>query len=232
LFRRPRRPGGGLGVPGGGGRRLAGSVGLRAAGQRGGPGRAGARGGGGGAPPLARRAWGPGGSRAPEGWMERRGTPRNVRRGAAEPPATNRLGGPVRPPRGTRGSDKPNSVSCQSRTALIPLTGPLPAGSSGLPGDPPRRGEEPVTGPVDPPIWPCSARGLPCPDRRRSSGGLLPHLFTLTRRRPPGGVFSVALSLALPRLGVTQRAPIRSSDFPRPRNAGPRAPAASSATLF
>ncbi len=35
-------------------------------------------------------------------------------------------------------------------------------------------------GPVDPPIWPCSARGLPCPDRRRPGGGLLPHLFTLT----------------------------------------------------
>jgi hypothetical protein len=75
-------------------------------------------------------------------------------------------------------------------------------------------------GPLGLPIWPCSARGLPCPDRRRSSGGLLPHLFTLTRRRSPGGVFSVALSLALPRLGVTQRAPTRSSDFPRPACTG------------
>ena len=76
------------------------------------------------------------------------------------------------------------------------------------------RRAEPAVGTVDSPIWPCSARGLPCPDRRRSSGGLLPHHFTLTRPKP-GGIFSVALSLALPRLGVTQRAPTRSSDFPR-----------------
>jgi hypothetical protein len=34
-----------------------------------------------------------------------------------------------------------------------------------------------------PPIWSCSAWGLPCrPDRSRR-GALLPHLFTLTRRR-------------------------------------------------
>lgn len=32
-------------------------------------------------------------------------------------------------------------------------------------------------------IWPCSARGLPCRARCRARGALLPHLFTLTRRR-------------------------------------------------
>jgi hypothetical protein len=57
-----------------------------------------------------------------------------------------KTGGPKRAPRSIGGSDKPNSVPCRSRAALIPLTGPLPAGSSGPPGDPPRRSGEPVTG--------------------------------------------------------------------------------------
>ena len=35
-----------------------------------------------------------------------------------------------------------------------------------------------------PPIWPCSARGLPCPRRHHRGGGLLPHRFTLTERLP------------------------------------------------
>jgi len=38
-----------------------------------------------------------------------------------------------------------------------------------------------------PPIWPCSARGLPCPRRHRRGGGLLPHRFTLTGRFPRMG---------------------------------------------
>ena len=33
---------------------------------------------------------------------------------------------------------------------------------------------------LGPPIWPCSAWGLPCPLRFRRSGALLPHPFTLT----------------------------------------------------
>jgi hypothetical protein len=61
------------------------------------------------------------------------------------------------------------------------------------------------------PIWPCSDWGLPCHDCCQSRGGLLPHLFTLTRDRSlhhVGGVFSVALSVAaaheaLLRPGVT-----------------------------
>src|SRR5271168_4039494 len=38
-----------------------------------------------------------------------------------------------------------------------------------------------------PPIWPCSARGLPCPRRHHRGGGLLPHRFTLTERFPRKG---------------------------------------------
>lgn len=54
------------------------------------------------------------------------------------------------------------------------------------------------------PIRPCSRRGLPCPVCYQPGGGLLPHRFTLPRPQP-GGLFSVALSLGLPRPGVTRR---------------------------
>src|SRR6478672_12188082 len=65
------------------------------------------------------------------------------------------------------------------------------------------------TGALHLPIWPCSAWGLPCPLRCRRGGALLPHRFTLTvlsREEPEGGLFSVALSFALPRPGVTRHA--------------------------
>ena len=73
------------------------------------------------------------------------------------------------------------------------------------------------------PIWPCTGWGLPCRPRRRERGGLLPHHFTLTpvtaRSLEPsghrGGIFSVALSVGLRRLGVTQHPALRCSDFPR-----------------
>ena len=52
------------------------------------------------------------------------------------------------------------------------------------------------------PIWHCSRWGLPCRSGCPSRGGLLPHLFTLALQR--GGPFSVALSLGLPRPGVTR----------------------------
>ena len=52
----------------------------------------------------------------------------------------------------------------------------------------------------------------------RARGGLLPHLFTLARRRRTGGMFSVALSVALRRPGVTWQPTLWSSDFPRPWN--------------
>ena len=46
-------------------------------------------------------------------------------------------------------------------------------------------------GRLSPPIWSCTARGLPCQQHYCRRGGLLPHLFTLTcvrtiRRRPEG----------------------------------------------
>src|SRR5216683_860926 len=63
-------------------------------------------------------------------------------------------------------------------------------------------------------IWPCSDRGLPCRARYRTRGGLLPHRFTLTLGYK-GGLFSVALSVALRRPGVTWRSALWSSDFPR-----------------
>jgi hypothetical protein len=37
-------------------------------------------------------------------------------------------------------------------------------------------------GRLSPPIWPCTTRGFPCLRCCHRSGGLLPHLFTLTRR--------------------------------------------------
>jgi hypothetical protein len=82
-------------------------------------------------------------------------------------------------------------------------------------------------GQLSPPIWSCTARGLPCLRHCWRSGGLLPHLFTLTsaalhgkmsRRfscraitgmRSAGGIFSVALSVTRSFLaaspGVTRR---------------------------
>jgi hypothetical protein len=55
------------------------------------------------------------------------------------------------------------------------------------------------------PIWPCSRWGLPCLRDCSWSGGLLPHLFTLTSDNTHGsvtrgGLFSVALSVGPQRL--------------------------------
>src|SRR5439155_16793001 len=84
------------------------------------------------------------------------------------------------------------------------------------------------------PIWPCSGWGLPCLVDYSSSGGLLPHLFTLTAGQASGGLFSVALSVEMlshssrvyrqqsarlrERCWVTRHRALWSSDFP-PRNA-------------
>src|SRR3989449_8746699 len=63
-------------------------------------------------------------------------------------------------------------------------------------------------------IWPCSDWGLPCHACYQARGGLLPHRFTLTLWIK-GGLFSVALSVALRRPGVTWQSALRSSDFPQ-----------------
>ena len=52
----------------------------------------------------------------------------------------------------------------------------------------------------------------------QSRGALLPHLFTLTGRKP-GGIFSVALSIGSRLPGVTWRPVRRSPDFPLQRTA-------------
>ena len=54
------------------------------------------------------------------------------------------------------------------------------------------------------PIWSCSRWGLSCHYRYRQRGALLPHLFTLTGAKAPGGLLSVTLSLGLPPPGVTR----------------------------
>ena len=100
---------------------------------------------------------------------------------------------------------------------IIPLGPALPRGSSDLPGNADRRIDH--AGRATRyrfPIWSCSAWGLPCPHRRRWSGALLPHPFTLTSNR--GGLLSAALSVASPRLAVSEHAARRSPDFP-PRRA-------------
>ena len=68
-----------------------------------------------------------------------------------------------------------------------------------------------------PSTWPCSGWGLPCRNRYRLRGGLLPHLFTLTRgaKAARAVYFSVALSSRFPSPGVTRHPALRSPDFPR-----------------
>ncbi len=73
----------------------------------------------------------------------------------------------------------------------------LPAGSSCQPEP---RGQD---SPYAVPIWHCSRWGLPCRSGCPSRGGLLPHRFTLGPEIR-AGLFSVALSLGLPRPGVTR----------------------------
>ena len=51
-----------------------------------------------------------------------------------------------------------------------------------------------------------------------SAGGLLHRRFTLTDRRPIGGLFSVALSRGSPRVGVTHHLALWSPDFPQVAN--------------
>jgi hypothetical protein len=73
-----------------------------------------------------------------------------------------------------------------------------------------------------PPIWSCSTRGLPGRPVTRPPVGSYPTISPLpVSSRRTGGVISVALSFGSPRLGVTQRAALRSPDFP-PRSSTER----------
>jgi|GEM_PF-5588602 len=70
------------------------------------------------------------------------------------------------------------------------------------------------------PIRSFSGWGLPCHFRHRKRGALLPHRFTLAARsREVGGLFSVALSLGLRPVGVTNHPDPWSPDFPPPADA-------------
>ena len=92
------------------------------------------------------------------------------------------------------------------------------------------------------PIWPCTRWGFPCLRACARSGGLLPHLFTLTAGRASttgGGLFSVALSVSPPSgwlpacilrqrsltvPPVTRHRALQCSDFPPPACAGSDSP--------
>ena len=72
------------------------------------------------------------------------------------------------------------------------------------------------------PIWPCSRWGLPCHERYRSRGELLPHRFTLACVRRAGSSAVCSLlhfpSGLSPRPGVTWQRALWSPDFPRVPN--------------
>jgi hypothetical protein len=152
----------------------------------------------------------------------------------------------------SQSADKPNSVPFNSRRlAAAPAEGddhssrPVIAHGLERPTRWPRTGR-----PIDAqlaldrrrhPIWSCSMRGFACHRRYRRRGALLPHLFTLTRLRPPDfgeagprnrtGASRACLaeapearrravyflchwSVRLPCPGVTRRTALWSSDFP------------------
>ena len=107
---------------------------------------------------------------------------------------------------------KPNSVSaCAARIIHLPLA--LPRWSSNLPESSSGNGRSLASLFGLAPQGVCHAVAA-----HAGRGALLPHRFTLTSVRLRvriGGLFSVALSVASPRLAVSQPAARRSSDFPR-----------------
>src|SRR5262245_1908956 len=94
-----------------------------------------------------------------------------------------------------------------------------PTASSSLPAAPPclRLGAFGV-GHTSPLIWPCSDWGLPCHHPLPVVRWALTPPFHPYPRLREGGVFSVALSVASRRPGVTWQSTLWSSDFPRNRN--------------
>src|SRR5207248_8763414 len=95
------------------------------------------------------------------------------------------------------------------RIIRLPLA--LPRWSSNLPGSLYGNGRFHCF-----PIWSCSAGGLPCRSRSRGPRCALTAPFhpCLNSCELIGGLFSVALSVASPRLDVIQPAARESSDFP------------------
>ena len=122
----------------------------------------------------------------------------------------------------TEGGYRPDSVP--RGAASIHLGRTLPCGSSSQPENLTRRSGIRGQATLDSPIWPCSAWGLPCLLRLRRSGALLPHPFNLTSGRPGGCLLSAALSLALPRPGVTRHAACQESGPSSGREPGGRPP--------
>ena len=99
-------------------------------------------------------------------------------------------------------------VSVPLRAAAIHLGRPLLDGSSDLPES--RSG----AGRSSSPIWSCSTWGLPCQPDYSGRGALLPHLFTLTRRRYVfcGTFRRTRFERAPP--AVSRHAALRRPDFP------------------
>ncbi len=97
---------------------------------------------------------------------------------------------------------------------IIPLGRLLPAASSDLPGS---SGGQPSNAPLFGLAPGGVYKAFPV---TRKTGALLPHHFTLTRNWPclrtvfSGGIFSVALSFASPRLHVMKHPALWCSDFP------------------
>ena len=117
---------------------------------------------------------------------------------------------------------KPVSVPHRfcSGAAIIRLGSPLLKSSSDLPGS--RDG----AGHSCSPIWSCFAWGFPCRPDYSNRGALLPHLFTLTRRKTGGRyifcgtIRSVRFQHTLP--AVSRHAALRRPDFPPGALAGER----------
>jgi len=85
-------------------------------------------------------------------------------------------------------STPPRVLRRGGAVTIIPLGPGLLAGSSDLPGDNGRavRSARQLASPdCCRPIWSCSVRGFACHPCCHGRGALLPHLFTLTRLRPP-----------------------------------------------
>jgi hypothetical protein len=105
-------------------------------------------------------------------------------------------------------------------SAVIHLGPTLPPASSDLPesGRDVCRREQDGRPAVRFPIWSCSAWGLPCltPSPVERCALTAPFHPYRPTRRSTGGMLSVALSVASPRLAVSEHATRWSSDFPPP----------------